>query len=141
MQCPDCGYVLTAFDKECPRCAAKRDRSAANPYVAFQNERLPPGAGVALGQAETVEQRSPDDEITASALTSPVSVPARKPKIFLTALWAASLLLLVYHASVVSGMQTTITAQQKQIDDQQKQIDDLRDTVNYNANAVNASRY
>lgn len=26
MQCPDCGYVMTDFDKDCPRCAAIRAR-------------------------------------------------------------------------------------------------------------------
>lgn len=41
MECPDCGYAMTPFDKECPRCRNTRSRNEGrvNSYVAHQ-ERL-----------------------------------------------------------------------------------------------------
>ena len=41
MECPDCGYAMTPFEKECLRCknARSRNEHRVNPYVAHQ-ERL-----------------------------------------------------------------------------------------------------
>jgi len=71
-----------------------------------------------------------------------------KHRVFWKALLAAALLLFLYHVSVVHEMQDKINSlaksvnvQQKQIDSQQEQIDRLRDTVNYNAEAANESRF
>ena len=38
MLCPECGYMMTAFDKECLRCK-NLAKSKKNPYVAFQEQQ------------------------------------------------------------------------------------------------------
>ena len=60
MECPDCGYLMTALEKECSRCKNARGRSRQNPYVAHQEQlaqvrhparRDPPVSPLPLGAA------------------------------------------------------------------------------------------
>lgn len=142
MQCPECGYMMGALDKVCLRCAATQDRSAKNPYVAFQNERMT-AADLSFSVTppfEAPDAQAPDaQEVGGDNLTAPCSVS--RPQIFLKALMAALLVIVFYHWFVVWDMQRQIDGLDKTTQDQQKQISDLRNIVNYNANAANSSRF
>jgi len=87
MTCPDCGYMMTAFDQECPRCAkvGKPKESAVitplpivtpapsyvpSPYPVAQDASASPMtavAGAAKAIAVTVYKRvcSPRQDMTA----------------------------------------------------------------------------
>jgi len=137
MQCPECGYMMGALDKVCLRCDATKDRSAENPYVAFQNERM---AAASIPSSSTPPSEAPDaHEVGGDNLTVPH--PVKRPRVFLKALMAALVVVVFYHWFVVWDMQRRIDALDKTTQDQQKQISDLRDIVNYNANAANSSRF
>lgn len=63
MECPNCGYAMTPFDKECPRCRNTRSRNEGhvNPYVAHQ-ERLThetQAAGRTLPPADVTDPMEP----------------------------------------------------------------------------------
>lgn len=143
MQCPDCGYIMGALDKHCLRCKAQEDKSSGNPYVAFQNQQRPPTdvpPVFSLTATETEAAQPPDLE-AGMGLDLPRFARPKRPQIFLKALAAAILALMIYHIAVVVDMQDRINGLEKLTQDQQRQIDSLRDTVNYNANAANSSHF
>lgn len=138
MQCPDCGYMMTALDKTCPRCAVlsampafpKPELRATPPLPTLHAEAPPPPpANSEEGYAEPVLNFAPI-----------------KPSWgFLKTLSVVLASLLLYHFLVIGPMQSNIrhlrdenTAQQKQLDDQQGQIDRLRQVVNLNAEIENS---
>ena len=52
MECPECGYLMTALDAECPRCRLRAQRAAQQPPP-------PPAPAVAPGPQEATEPQEP----------------------------------------------------------------------------------